>query len=1055
MPSVQNRFILGAGALVGVLGGAALAYWKPDGPLLAFWLSLALVLGLWISLTSSLSGLRQRAQWLIALNALVVFFALLTSQVAARRAISATHLRYEGVLLESVDKFTIGSGEDGVDVRLPALARDQIPWSVRVARTKSGCIVDPIGGVEELRVGVVGSDRDYRVSRSTLLAHDGDAAAIVDANGRVVDSIRRATSDELRTHDATYRLDPVNGALDARYGKRLRSGVALSDLDGARSSSTAYERFVRVRALPREIASFPLLGGGRYQVTASPPFGIRGAGSAGDGLTFADSATVEIRQGDIRWRFILRKWRGAPRSSGGLAVFFARNPRPLDTPLPAGINCPANAACGAISLRRLPPPVAHIALDEAGFDTDRFGLLGVLARDETGITIRLPSESYHVDKSGIRPVAVPVRVSTDTTPPRSGVRGGSSYWVLLGASGAFGGELSAIVLIGIGLGLLLLAVRAGVSSAKLTVAGASGPDDRVLAVGITAILGLLVTRLVIGARVAFFAPFLERGVETAVGMWVAVSVVVLGLLTWSAWVPGLLTHARMLISGRTSPGTALRRVGKALDAMPSSLKESQPLLLAAGGCAALAFASPAAVWKGFLAGGMVLLAWVTVAWVAAFAGPFFETFERGAWSVVEQLAPERDRKVPLAAVPELWLILACFSAELALKVPLAAGSLAVAALVAVAWKSIQRWRSPAQVAATPDAWGAAVGAAFFTLSVAIVAATSENGSMAAFVLVVFVALASVRVGRAINARMRGDVPRHERYALTALLLAPFVLLLPLALIDMGLFLVVVLPIGFATVLATGWKVVGRALVLPGLAFAVLFYALFVKVLFPTVDRIRTADTHLSKASAFDAMSRIYGVRLPFVSGSMDRVAARALATRNSHLAEEVLVSANPGSARELLVPSIEQIWGARAYASAGPLGQGLGRAVVGGRGVAEAVSYAENTYSVFLLAEHGAVGGLIVLLLYLLLTLAAALASMRAGSTTPASHRASRALFIVAALLIVIPASYVALSNLGMVPITGQNMPFLGLNSWSDVALVAGAIGIIITGAMRRAEELA
>jgi hypothetical protein len=55
----------------------------------------------------------------------------------------------------------------------------------------------------------------------------------------------------------------------------------------------------------------------------------------------------------------------------------------------------------------------------------------------------------------------------------------------------------------------------------------------------------------------------------------------------------------------------------------------------------------------------------------------------------------------------------------------------------------------------------------------------------------------------------------------------------------------------------------------------------------------------------------------------------------------------------------------------------------------------------------------------------------------------------------VIPASYVALSNLGIVPITGQNMPFLGLNAWSDVALVAGAIGIIITGAMRRAEELA
>jgi hypothetical protein len=45
------------------------------------------------------------------------------------------------------------------------------------------------------------------------------------------------------------------------------------------------------------------------------------------------------------------------------------------------------------------------------------------------------------------------------------------------------------------------------------------------------------------------------------------------------------------------------------------------------------------------------------------------------------------------------------------------------------------------------------------------------------------------------------------------------------------------------------------------------------------------------------------------------------------------------------------------------------------------------------------------------------------------------------------------MSNLGAVPITGQNMPFLGLNAWSDVALCAGVVGIMITGAIRRAEE--
>jgi hypothetical protein len=45
------------------------------------------------------------------------------------------------------------------------------------------------------------------------------------------------------------------------------------------------------------------------------------------------------------------------------------------------------------------------------------------------------------------------------------------------------------------------------------------------------------------------------------------------------------------------------------------------------------------------------------------------------------------------------------------------------------------------------------------------------------------------------------------------------------------------------------------------------------------------------------------------------------------------------------------------------------------------------------------------------------------------------------------------MSNLGVVPITGQNMPFLGLNAWSDVAICAGVVGILITGAIRRMEE--
>jgi cell division protein FtsW (lipid II flippase) len=297
---------------------------------------------------------------------------------------------------------------------------------------------------------------------------------------------------------------------------------------------------------------------------------------------------------------------------------------------------------------------------------------------------------------------------------------------------------------------------------------------------------------------------------------------------------------------------------------------------------------------------------------------------------------------------------------------------------------------------------------------------------------------------------RTEAPRGWLPAL--LMLAPLVLLFPLVFIDLGLFLVMVLPIGCATLLAAGWDSIGRSVVVPTLVFLGLLAILSTKVLFPAVGAIRDADSHAGKAIAYDGLSRILGFRPPWIAEPLARVAARGVATKDRKMAEELLIAARPGSSRDLLIPSIEQIWGASAYAAAGVWGNGLGRAIVGGRGVAEAVSYAENTFSVYVLAEHGAAGGLIILSLYLLLTGSVTFASVRSTQDPVASYRASRALLLVATLMLVIPAVYVALSNLGVVPITGQNMPFLGLNSWSDVTLCAGTIGIMISGAVRTVE---
>ena len=829
--------------------------------------------------------------------------------------------------------------------------------------------------------------------------------------------------------------------------------------------------FMRERWLPDR----PLL------VAASPPYTLRGPSMSDAHLSFSDSALFEIRNGDVSWRFQLRTWRREPSAEVGLALLFVRNPRPLDTPLPTGVSCRTGVACGAISIRRLPPPVAHVALDYAGFDPNKFGMLGMVQQDNNGYAVVLPRHVYRIERGAARPMAVPVTAFTSSATRREDPTRPSRFWLLLAASGTFGDDMLTIVLIGIGLALLLAAMYTGVASSAPRSRTVSSFDESSLTLGITAILALLLTRVIVGARVAFFAPFLRRSIQTAVGMWVAIAIVAVGLLSWSAWVPPLLTAARNGLAGQVAfrrfAMGGFRIVSRFWTASNAPAAR-RPAFFTAAALLCLGFATPAAVVNGVVAGTVVLLGWVCLAWVAAFSGPYFETFERGAWSVVEQLPPGNRIAAPSDALartgfvkrfsdwcqrmPELPIILTCFAAETALipRMTTAMALLAAFMLVVIAIVVVRR-RAAAAMPGLPDYWGAIAGASLFTLAIAALRLRSENGSMAAFVLIVFVALSSVRIGRSVGSRIEAADRRapatladwSELATSSALLMAPLVLLAPLMVIDMGLFLVVVVPVGFATILAAGLHVAGRRVVVPGLVFVGLFWILTTSVLFPSVRAIRDADSHAGKAAAFVRMTQLFGVRLPFVSTSLDRVAARSVATVDRTLAEELLVSAKPGPARDLLIPSIEQTWGGTTYASAGLWGGGLGQAVVGGRGVAESVSYAENTFAVFILAEHGAFGGLLVLALYLMLTVAVARTVMTGPTETPASYRASRALLLVAALIVVVPAAYVAMSNLGVVPITGQNMPFLGLNAWSDVAICAGVVGILITGAIRRMEE--
>ncbi len=140
------------------------------------------------------------------------------------------------------------------------------------------------------------------------------------------------------------------------------------------------------------------------------------------------------------------------------------------------------------------------------------------------------------------------------------------------------------------------------------------------------------------------------------------------------------------------------------------------------------------------------------------------------------------------------------------------------------------------------------------------------------------------------------------------------------------------------------------------------------------------------------------------------------------------------------------MWGGRAYAASDLTGTGFAGTAVLGRGIPTAVSYAENSYSVYILSEHGALGGISVLLVYLALLVVVGIWIYRVHETVQDTRAglAVLAMTVGGVLWLTLPAVYVAASNLALVPLTGQNMPFLGLNSWADVVLVSGlSTGIV------------
>jgi len=447
-----------------------------------------------------------------------------------------------------------------------------------------------------------------------------------------------------------------------------------------------------------------------------------------------------------------------------------------------------------------------------------------------------------------------------------------------------------------------------------------------------------------------------------------------------------------------------------------------------------------------------------------------------AWIGVEYLRPQHPGREPSATPAEVlraepgdsdWarrtaIVIAACGVPLSviarqLAVFLTVISLALYVLALVAWrlkrKALRRSDSgPRLRLGAPLLTLALLGALNF-----VVLVRRLDGPTLLFAALFFLFLLIVRNGR--DAGVAFALGRGP--AALAVLGIPLVATLLATRADFGLGLVFSLPLVVTLLLAMGLAYLPRGV---AATFAIIIATIVVlaePVLRPHLGTLEHAESPATRSAAFADL----GGPLRHLSLTADpviRAVVRGLSATHPELLERVLVSAAPSPERDEILRSMEQAWGGRAYAASGLFGEGLAGPTVIGRGVPVPISYAENTFSVYVLSEHGLLGGIAVLLLYVWVAIVVVLYTWRVSRETADASAAAGAhddkrriddsplaVVVGGALMLTIPAAYVAASNLGIVPLTGQNMPFLGLNAWSDVSFVGAMVSAMVVALWR------
>jgi hypothetical protein len=810
---------------------------------------------------------------------------------------------------------------------------------------------------------------------------------------------------------------------------RLRAGVRVADLawPSVPDSALASQLALTLVSQPREKLGwtdpFGVLPGWEFRLT-SPTSELP---------TLERGDSLRIRAGGESWVVSVDARRRTAYGASDITVGFGRGPSPRLGWLPADEVCRPIQRCTLISSRSLPPTIPHFDIAGFGLDTTRFSFLARVFVEGERYVVITPEREFTAPTG--EELLVPARSS-----------GRALAWYRFRVYKMESGELASLLLTLAGLSLMMLGAGALVARSphvRTLVEQQTVAVNAAWAIASLSVV-LLGVRLALGYRVSYAAPYHARGADTAVGLWVVLIVVTTALLRWDAWGPRVLDafyRVERSVRIRTR-STALvvadsRRWTTVVSRSSGAWRAWLTLL---GGLALVMFQRP-----GTFAGtvgviSLTLLAWVLVEYLTAPRRTERAIDTAGTVLSSEELEYDRARWTALALIT-FGIPLSVLVRDVALVMTVAITAVLLIAAVVTRLRSRSLLTLPDGSEAPPSRWGA-VTIVLLLLTALNVAMLWVEGPTLLFVGVFFLFLLAVRLGHHLGASLtRVHVARAVTVA-GVLLAAAFLVVT----IDFGLVLVVGLPLLVTLLLAVGIDRVPTRLAMAAGLLAVVGGILAWPALSPDAERLSTEQTPHETDAAFASL----GGPLRHVPGFTEpvrRSVVRGLAAFHPDLLERVLARAGPSPAREEIVPALEQVWGGRAYSASGLAGHGLAGPTVIGRGVPAAVSDAENAFSVYLIAEHGFLGGLAVLAAYIVMTIVPLVVLWSIHRAPPDAKRpddTAIAVLVGGILLITVPAVYVAASNLAMVPLTGQNMPFLGLNAWSDVTFVGGIITAIL-----------